>query len=179
MPKVCWKTWSLNLENKCDLTCSGCNSLYIGKTNRTLFVLTQEHAITNKESAIYIHLRYCDQIKHIQGLYNLPGHFYQWEQPNLYCSELRISTQTKRGNTKIIHSDDNCNVLQYYTNPMSMKCKGASTSRVNKAAKRRTPQKAKLLRNRSADLMLCSQQNHFTNTLQPLSTSSTPALKSL
>ena len=34
-------------------SCPGCNSSYVGKTNRNLFVRTQEHALSNKESAIY------------------------------------------------------------------------------------------------------------------------------
>ena len=37
-----------------EFTCPGCNCSYIGKTNRTLFTRTQEHALTDKESAIYI-----------------------------------------------------------------------------------------------------------------------------
>ena len=43
-----------------EFICPGCNSSYIGKTNRTLFVRTQEHALTDKESAIYKHLHDCD-----------------------------------------------------------------------------------------------------------------------
>ena len=35
-----------------EFTCPGCNCSYIGKTNRTLFTRTQEHALTDKESAI-------------------------------------------------------------------------------------------------------------------------------
>ena len=34
-------------------TCPGCSSLYVGKTDRTLLVRTQEHAITDQKSAIY------------------------------------------------------------------------------------------------------------------------------
>ena len=38
-------------------SCPGCQSSYIGKTDRTLLTRTREHAVTDKESAIYKHLR--------------------------------------------------------------------------------------------------------------------------
>ena len=56
----------------------------IGKTNRTLLVRTQEHALTDKESAIYKHLHDCDNIKHIQDLYNLPDIFTNENTTKLY-----------------------------------------------------------------------------------------------
>ena len=40
-------------------SCPGCQSSYIGKTDRTLLTRTREHAVTDKESAIYKHLRTC------------------------------------------------------------------------------------------------------------------------
>ena len=93
-----------------EFTCPGCNSSYIGKTNRTLLVRTQEHATTDKESAIYKHLRYCDQIKHIQGLYNLPDIFINNNPPSSVMNKEYL-THTVRVNTKIIDSDDNWNLL--------------------------------------------------------------------
>ena len=95
-----------------EFTCPGCNSSYIGKTNRTLLVRTQEHATTDKESAIYKHLRYCDQIKHIQGLYNLPDIFINNNPPSSAMNKEYL-THTVRVNTKIIDSDDNWNLLLY------------------------------------------------------------------
>ena len=96
----------------CIFTCPGCNSSYIGKTNRTLLVRTQEHATTDKESAIYKHLPYCDQIKHIQGLYNLPDIFINNNPPSSAMNKEYL-THTVRVNTKIIDSDDNWNLLLY------------------------------------------------------------------
>ena len=96
-----------------EFTCPGCNSSYIGKTNRTLLVRTQEHALTDKESAIYKHLHYCDQIKHIQGLYSLPDVFVNENNPPSIAMNKEFLTQTVRGNTNIIDSDDNWNVLLY------------------------------------------------------------------
>ena len=60
-----------------EFTCPGCNSSYIGKTNRTLLVRTQEHALMD----IYKHFCYCDQFKHIHGLYNLPDVFINENHP--------------------------------------------------------------------------------------------------
>ena len=94
-------------------TCPGCNSSYIGKTNRTLLVHTQEHALTEKESAINKHLRYCDQIEHIQGLYNLPDIFINENNPPSTGMNKAFLTQTVRDNTNIIDSDDNWNLLPF------------------------------------------------------------------
>ena len=96
-----------------EFTCPGCNSSYIGKTNRTLLVRTQEHAFTDKESAIYKHLRHCDQIQHIQGLYNLPDIFTNKNGPPSFAINKEFFTETVRSNTKIIDSDDNWNLLLY------------------------------------------------------------------
>ena len=53
----------------------GCNSSYIGKrTELCLSEHAQDHALRDKESAIYKHLRDCDNIKH-----------------TFYCNEQRIS----------------------------------------------------------------------------------------
>ena len=95
-----------------EFTCPGCNCSYIGKTNRTLFTRTQEHALTDKESAIYKHLRQCDNIQHIQGLYNLPDIFSNKTGPP-FTTTKEFFTETVRSNTKIIDSDDNWNLLLY------------------------------------------------------------------
>ena len=90
-----------------------CNSSYIGKTNRTLFVRTQEHALTDKESAIYKHLRDCDNIKHIQDLYNLPAIFTNENISSTTVINKEFFAQTVRDNTNIIDRDDNWNLLLY------------------------------------------------------------------
>ena len=81
--------------------------------NRTLLVCTQEHALMDKESAIYKHLRYCDQIQHIQGLYNLPDIFTNENTSPTTLMNKEFLTQTVRDNTNIIDSDDNWNLLLY------------------------------------------------------------------
>ena len=101
-----------NVVHVYELTCPGCNSSYIGKTNRTLLVRTEEHATTDKDSAIYKHLRYCDQIKHIQGLCNLPDIFIN-NNPHSTAMNKEYLTHIVRVNTKIIDNDDNWNLLLY------------------------------------------------------------------
>ena len=78
----------------------------------SLLVRTQEHAITDNESAMVKHLRYFDQIKHIQGLYNLPDIFINENNPPSTAMSNEFLTQTARGNAKIIDSDDNWNLLR-------------------------------------------------------------------
>ena len=51
-------------------SCPGCQSSYIGKTDRTLLTRTREHAVTDKESAIYKHLRTCEHLAFIHNLFN-------------------------------------------------------------------------------------------------------------
>ena len=96
-----------------EFICPGCNSSYIGKTNRTLLVRTQEHALTDKESAIYKHLRDCDNIKHTQDLYNLPGIFTNENTSSTTVINKEFFAQTVRDNTNIIDRDDNWNLLLY------------------------------------------------------------------
>ena len=96
-----------------EFICPGCNSSYIGKTNRTLLVRTQEHALTDKESAIYKHLRDCDNIKHIQDLYNLPDIFTNENISSTTVINKEFFAQTVRDNTNIIDRDDNWNLLLY------------------------------------------------------------------
>ena len=86
-----------------EFTCPGCNSSYNGKTNRTLLVRTQEHALIDKESAIYKHLHYCDQIQHIQGLYNLPDIFTNNNEPPSIAINKEFFTETVRSNTETLH----------------------------------------------------------------------------
>ena len=50
-----------------EFTCPGCNSKYIGKTERNLGERCQEHG-TRKESAIFLHIKDCD---HFNFIYNM------------------------------------------------------------------------------------------------------------
>ena len=55
-----------------NFACPGCQSSYIGITNRTLFIRTKEHA-SREESAISVHLNDCSGVKHIYDMFNFFG----------------------------------------------------------------------------------------------------------
>ena len=89
---VCYKTTKMsfytNTKDKTPLlsqsslvykfTCPGCSSSYVGKTERTLFERTEEHAYPSKkkndQSAIFEHLSTCTHYDHIWDLFNLNIH---------------------------------------------------------------------------------------------------------
>ena len=52
-----------------------------------------------------------DKIKHIQGLYDLSNIFINENNPPSTAMNKEFPTQTVRGKTKIIDSDDNWNLL--------------------------------------------------------------------
>ena len=54
----------------CQFWCSGCESSYIGKTERTLFDRTKEH-VTRADSAIQGHLDNCSNVEHLFSINNL------------------------------------------------------------------------------------------------------------
>ena len=93
--------------------CPGCQSAYIGKTDRTLFVRTHEHAISDKESAIYKHLRTCDHLLFIRNLCNLPDTLNTDIVPPLVSYDKEYFTQVVRDNTTVLDCDNNWNLLLY------------------------------------------------------------------
>ena len=48
-----------------DFSCPGCGANYIGKTERTLYERTVEHAWTDNNSAVYKHLDDCTSVQHL------------------------------------------------------------------------------------------------------------------
>ena len=93
--------------------CPGCQSAYIGKTDRTLFVRTHEHAISDKESAIYKHLRTCDHLIFIRNLCKLPDTLNTDIVPPPVSYDKEYFTQVVRDNTTILDYDNNWNLLLY------------------------------------------------------------------
>ncbi|KAL9957548.1 hypothetical protein ACROYT_G039190 [Oculina patagonica] len=79
--------------------CPGCQSAYIGKTDRTLFVRTHEHAISDKESAIYKHLRTCNHLLFIRDLCNLPDNLNTDIAPPSISNDKEYFTHVVRDNT--------------------------------------------------------------------------------
>ena len=91
-------------------SCPGCQSTYIGKTDRTLFIRTHEHATSDKESAIYKHLRTCEHLIFIQNLCNLLNTNNGPPAPN--CNK-EYFIQLVRNNTTVLDCDLNWNLLLY------------------------------------------------------------------
>ena len=77
--------------------CPGCNSSYIGKTDRTFFVRTREHA-TRQDTAVRAHVDTCDNCCYLFSLSNMFNN-------DVNASDCRINLV--RDNTKIIDSPNN------------------------------------------------------------------------
>ena len=91
--------------------CPGCQSSYIGKMNRTLFVRTHEHDISDKESAIYKHLRKYDHLLFIRNLCNLPGTLNTDIVPPAVSYDKEYFTQVVRDNTTVLDYENSWNPL--------------------------------------------------------------------
>ena len=48
-----------------EFTCPGCNANYVGKTERTLHERCDEHAWSDKDSAVFNHLNECNGVQHM------------------------------------------------------------------------------------------------------------------
>ena len=75
--------------------CPSCNDSYIGKTERNLCTRTEEHACSDKESAIYDHINICRYYSQIENLFH--------SNNDLFDKAL-ISINSIQSNTKIIDS---------------------------------------------------------------------------
>ena len=93
-------------------TCPGCQSSYTGKTDRTLFTRTREHAVTDKESAIYKHLRTCEHLTFIYNLLNLPDTLNNITTPSISTNK-DYAINAVQNNTTVLDYDDNWNLLLY------------------------------------------------------------------
>ena len=54
-----------------NFSCRGCGANYIGKTERTLYERTVEHAWTDNNSAVYKHLNDCTGVQHLFDIASL------------------------------------------------------------------------------------------------------------
>ena len=84
-------------------SCPGCESSYIGKTERTLFERTKEHVI-RADSAIKGHFDNCLNVKHLFSINNLTLN-------DVNKHEFRLNLV--RQNTRIIDESNNWNVLLF------------------------------------------------------------------
>ena len=93
-------------------SCPGCQSSYIGKTDRTLLTQTCEHAVTDKDIAIYKHLRTCEHLAFIHNLFNLPDTLNNITAPTI-SSNKDFVINVVQNNTTVLDFDDNWNLLLY------------------------------------------------------------------
>ena len=83
--------------------CPGCNSSYIGKIERTMFVRTKKHAKRN-DSAIHNHITHCPSVNYLFGINNLLHN-------DVDSSDFKINLV--RDNTIIIDQSKNWNILLF------------------------------------------------------------------
>ena len=95
-----------------EVKCPGCNSNYIGKTDRTLYERTKEHAWTDKESALRNHLQNCAHIHHMYGILNMNNLFDDSTSQNPELPRVFL-IESLRQNTRILSNDRNWNRLLY------------------------------------------------------------------
>ena len=93
-------------------SCPGCQSSYIGKTDRTLLTRTREHAVTDKESAIYKHIRTCEHLVFIHNFFNLPDTLNNITAPTISSNKDYV-INVVQNNTTVLDFDDNWNLLLY------------------------------------------------------------------
>ena len=71
----------------CKFVCPGCSSSHIGKTERTLWWRTEEHAYKSNnqkgKSAIYEHLLRCEHYNHIADLFNADNNSFNLNKFNI------------------------------------------------------------------------------------------------
>ena len=79
-------------------TCPGCSSVYIGKTENTLFNRTKQHGWCQADSAICKHFKDCEAWKDVVGIFQLGGEEIDRMQFQINCV---------RENTEIINRSDN------------------------------------------------------------------------
>ena len=85
--------------------CPGCSSSYIGKTERTLWERTKEHAYKNnnqkEQSTIYEHLLTREHYNHIADLFNVDNNSFNFNICQI------------RNNTTVIDKSNNWNILLF------------------------------------------------------------------
>ena len=82
--------------------CPDCNDSYIGKTERNLCTRTEEHACSDKESAIYDHINNCSYYSYIENLFRFNNDSFH---------KALFSINSVQSNTKVIHSGHDWNDL--------------------------------------------------------------------
>ena len=95
------------------MKCPGCGDKYIGKTERTLFERTKEHAWTDIESPLRNHLIECEHFLHMFGMLSMNSHLFDDDISDNESFLRDFSIASVRQNVKILEIDNNWNRLLY------------------------------------------------------------------
>ena len=95
-----------------EYNCPGCNSSYIGQTERTMYERSYEHAWKDKNSAINKHINCCSGFKHLIDLRNLDNELFSNAESSM-IKEHHIYSDLVRNNTKVIDKTNNWNILLF------------------------------------------------------------------
>ncbi len=115
-----WKTINSNVFVSCknktptpyqssavyEFICPGCNSRYIGKTDRCLYTRTKEHS-HQKTSEIHQHFSSCEQFQHIKAILEL------YPDDDAMSNKPCIMAEHVFHNTKIIDKSNHWSLLLY------------------------------------------------------------------
>ena len=99
-------------------SCPGCESSYIGKTDRTLFERTKEH-VTRADSAIKGHFDNCLNVEHLLSINNLTLNAVNKHEfrLDLVCQNTRIIDESNNWNILLFkegyHIKEKCPILNY------------------------------------------------------------------
>ena len=95
--------------------CPGCNSSYVGKTERTLSERTTEHAWSSNDSAIKFHLDSCDAFNDILCIYNMSPSLFSdtWFSDAGSDNHRTLRIELVQNNTTIIDRHNNWNILLF------------------------------------------------------------------
>ena len=86
-------------------SCPGCGANYIGKTERTLYGRTVEHAWTDNKSAVYKHLKYYTGVQHLFDIASLHSSLFRSSAPIQNSGKFDLRTarvNLVQDNTEII-----------------------------------------------------------------------------
>ena len=93
--------------------CPGCNSSYVGKTERTLSERTTEHAWSSNDSTIKFHLDSCDAFNDILCIHNMSPSLFSdtWFSDAGSDNHRALRIELVQNNTTIIDRHNNWNIL--------------------------------------------------------------------
>ena len=95
--------------------CPGCNSSYVGKTERTLSERTTEHVWSSNDSAIKFHLDSCDAFNDILCIHNMSPSLFSdtWFSDAGSDNHRALRIELVQNNTTIIDRHNNWNILLF------------------------------------------------------------------